>query len=168
MTVKYDKYYAQGPDALGPPTKTLVAFLEGALRDTSTVLDVGCGQGRDALWLAKAGHKVVGIDPSSVGIAQLQEIATKQGLAITAVVADLENFQAAEDFDCVLFDRTLHMLDEGPRLSGFKRLLETVKPAGCVVVVDEASNVAGLKAVIPSDWEQIWGGKSDFAYRRPQ
>ena len=167
MSVKYDKYYAEGPDALGPPTQRLVTFLTGTLLQSATILDVGCGQGRDAIWLARAGHRVTGIDPSSVGIAQLQGIATKAGLPITAAVADLEIYQALEQFDCVLFDRTLHMIDEAPRIAGFSRLLAAVKPAGYVVVLDEAPNLAGLKAVIPSDWEQIWGGKSEFAYRRP-
>lgn len=167
MTVKYDQYYKEGPDALGPPTKRLVDFLTQHLPKDASVLDVGCGQGRDAVWLARAGHPVTGIDPSSVGIAQLRDIAAKQSLPITAHVADLESFPLTETYDCVLFDRTLHMLDKADRIAGFKRLLSALNPAGSVVVLDEAPNLAGLRAVIPADWNQIWDGKSDFAYRRP-
>ena len=167
MTVKYDQYYQEGPDALDPPTKRLVDFLTQHLPKGASVLDVGCGQGRDAVWLARAGHPVTGIDPSAVGIGQLQDIAVSQSLPITAHVADLENFSLTETYDCVLFDRTLHMLDDVYRVAGFKRLLCKVNPAGCVVVLDEAPNLAGLRAVIPADWDQIWDGKSDFAYRRP-
>lgn len=167
MSVKYDEYYAEKPDALGPPTARIVAFLENALPQRAHILDVGCGQGRDAVWLARAGHDVTGIDPSSVGVAQLQDIAAKTDLKITALVANLENYTPAKPFDCILFDRTLHMLDAPVRIAGFSRLLAAVKPEGCVVILDEAPNLAGLKAMIPDDWEQIWGGKSDFAYRRP-
>lgn len=169
MSVKYDAYYQEGLDALGPPTHRLVDFLSAHLVIGSHVLDVGCGQGRDAVWLARAGHSVTGFDLSSVGVAQLQGVATAQELPITAVVADLESFEVTESYDCVLFDRTLHMLlDDDARVAGFARLLSGVKAGGCVVVLDEAPNLAGLIAVIPPDWEKIWGGKSDFAYRRPK
>lgn len=168
MNVKYDKYYAETADALGPPTQRLVGFLSLQLPRGAHVLDVGCGQGRDAIWLAKSGHRVTGIDPSSVGIAQLQAIAAQASLPITAIVADLESYTPIANFDCILFDRTLHMLEERARLLGFQALIRALKPMGIVIVLDEAPNLAGLKATIPNDWEQIWGGKSDFAYRRPK
>lgn len=167
MTVKYDAYYRDGPHALGPPTKRLVAFLSKTLQTGANILDIGCGQGRDAVWLAQAGHRVTGIDLSSVGIAQLAQLSATQSLAIVAEVADPESYQAHDSFECVLFDRTLHMLDEQSRHAGFAKLLDAVKPSGCVVVLDEAPNLEGLAATIPSDWAKIWGGKSDFAYRRP-
>ncbi len=167
MSVKYDTYYAEGADALGPPTARLVKLLQGELRAPSDVLDVGCGQGRDAVWLAKAGHHVVGFDVSTVGIGQLKDLITQLDLSITAEVADLESFQTDLQFDCLLFDRTLHMVTTDVRIAGFKRLLGYLKPAGLVVVLDEAPNLDGLRAAIPQGWAQIWGGKSDFAYRRP-
>lgn len=168
MTVKYDKYYAEGPEALGPPTKQLVQFLSDHLPSAAHILDVGCGQGRDAVWLAKAGHRVTGIDPSSVGITQLRQIAAQTGLPITAIVADVESYVPNDTFDCILFDRTLHMLEKDARTDGFHMLIAALRPDGIVVVLDEAPNLAGLKAVIPQGWVQIWGGKSDFAYRRPK
>tara|TARA_R110002051_G_scaffold50724_2_gene97870 strand:+ start:7087 stop:7545 length:459 start_codon:yes stop_codon:yes gene_type:complete len=145
----------------------LVDFLSDALGAGSLILDVGCGQGRDAVWLARAGHLVTGIDPSIVGVSQLQRIVAKQNLAIDAQVANMETYQATRLFDCVLFDRTLHMLPVKDRIAGFARLLDRVGPAGCVVVLDEAPNLAELETEIPYGWDWIWGGKSDFAYRRP-
>ncbi|QEE35094.1 class I SAM-dependent methyltransferase [Octadecabacter sp. SW4] len=167
MSVKYDKYYSEGPDALGPPTKILTDFLTDHLPAKARVLDVGCGQGRDALWLARRGHRVVGIDISTVGIGQLRDRAKAEGLDVTAHVADVETFDPDGEFDCVLFDRTLHMILDAPRRNaGFARLAGAVKQGGSCVVLDEADNIAGLLAELPEGWSQIWRPKAGFALRR--
>lgn len=57
------------------------------------VLDLGCGQGRNAVWLAGRGHKVTGVDLSEVGIADARAWAAEAGARATFLVAD-----AAEDW----------------------------------------------------------------------
>lgn len=42
----------------------LQAVILDACTETLRVLDVGCGDGRDSLWLAEMGHDVIGIDPA--------------------------------------------------------------------------------------------------------
>ena len=53
-------------------------------------LDVGCGNGRNSLQLARAGFKVTAIDLSAVGIAKLQDSALTAGLEIETIVGDAE------------------------------------------------------------------------------
>jgi tellurite methyltransferase len=53
-------------------------------------LDLACGTGRNALWLAEHGWRVTAIDGSQAAIAILRDRATGQGLAMDARVADLE------------------------------------------------------------------------------
>lgn len=48
--------------------------------ETGTALDLGCGQGRNALWLASRGLEVTGLDLSPVAVAQANERAIKSGL----------------------------------------------------------------------------------------
>lgn len=49
------------------------------------MLDLGCGQGRDALLFARAGHRLLGVDVSSVGIEQMRATAGEhQSRAIRA------------------------------------------------------------------------------------
>ena len=74
------------------------------------MLDVGVGQGRDAIPLAQMGHRVIGIDLSSVGIEQLKNAAASQHLNIDAAIADLSTYSPTERLDIILFDRTLHMI----------------------------------------------------------
>jgi SAM-dependent methyltransferase len=49
------------------------------------VLDLGCGQGRHALWLARRGRRVVAVDPSPVAIRTVDEVAARESLPITTV-----------------------------------------------------------------------------------
>ena len=74
MPVKYDEYYSTQDHALGPAFKEVIAFFQN-LELGQTVLDVGVGQGRDAIPLAQMGHRVIGIDLSSIGIEQLKNAA---------------------------------------------------------------------------------------------
>ena len=103
MPVKYDEYYSAQDHALGPA-------LAQNLEVGQTVLDVGVGQGRDAIPLAQMGHRVIGIDLSSIGIEQLKNAAASQHLNIDAEVADLCTYSPTERLDIILFDRTLHMI----------------------------------------------------------
>jgi tellurite methyltransferase len=54
------------------------------------VLDLACGMGRNALWLAEHGWRVTAVDGSPAAIAILRDRARGQGLAVDARVADLE------------------------------------------------------------------------------
>lgn len=46
------------------------------------VLDLGCGQGRHALWLARRDRRVVAVDPSTVAIRTVTDVARAEGLAV--------------------------------------------------------------------------------------
>jgi tellurite methyltransferase len=52
-------------------------------------LDLACGAGRNALWLAEQGWSVTAVDGSATAIAMLREEAARRGLAIETAVADL-------------------------------------------------------------------------------
>lgn len=71
------------------------AFLVEAVkqRKPGEALDVGMGQGRNALHLAKQGWEVTGVDISAVAIAQAQEEARRQGLKLATA------YQSADEFD---------------------------------------------------------------------
>lgn len=68
------------------------------------VLDLGCGQGRNAVWLAERGHRVTGVDLSDAGIADARSLAGEAGVEVDFLVADLagEWTPLAGAFDLVL------------------------------------------------------------------
>lgn len=58
-----------------------------------TALDLGCGQGRNALWLAQRGHQVTGLDLSPVAIEQAKAAAAELGLDVSFSAVDLTEWR---------------------------------------------------------------------------
>lgn len=151
MAYDYDKLYGETPDALGEPTPILVDFFNKIDKPNARILDVGCGQGRDALFLARLGHTVVGVDLSQNGIDDMLKVARANNLEVEGIMTDLIKFKPKGMFDYILIDRTLHMLSENDRLAVLDRMLKHVVQNGWVLIADEASNMAGFKSVFQRD-----------------
>lgn len=144
MATDYDKLYQETRHVLGEPTQAFVDFFT-ALTTKANVLDLGCGQGRDALMIARLGHHVTGVDLSRAGIQQLEADAKAENLGITGVVADLVSYEPTEPYDVILIDRTLHMLSEKDRLKVLKTVSPYVKPNGFILIADEPRNLPAMK-----------------------
>lgn len=70
------------------------AFLtdKGGMIPTGDVLCLAEGEGRNAVFLAKLGHRVVAVDSSAVGLAKAARLAGDNGVRIETVTADLAEF----------------------------------------------------------------------------
>lgn len=55
------------------------------------------GEGRNGLFLAKAGHQVTGVDQSSVGLEKFQRSAEEAGVTVHTIVADLADYDLGEE-----------------------------------------------------------------------
>ena len=66
-------------------------------------LDVACGEGRNALWLASLGWRVTGVDFSDVALAKARRVSDERGLDVDWVSADLAEWAPADGaFDLVI------------------------------------------------------------------
>lgn len=148
MAYDYDKLYGETRDALGHPTSIFVDFFDRFDQQNVRVLDVGCGQGRDALFIARKGHRVVGLDISVNGIRDLKDAAAQEDLPIEGIVADIVTYKPHGIFDVILIDRTLHMLALPERLAVLETFLDHVSESGWLLIADEASNIKDFEAVI--------------------
>jgi len=148
MATNYEEIYRSTPHALGDANEYVVAFFAG--HDPGlTVLDIGCGQGRDALALGRAGHAVHGIDLAPSGIAQMVSEAERDGLTVTGEVADVVTYRPDRKVDVLLIDRTLHMLpSEEVRIRVLSTLIRAVRPGGWLLLLDEPSNMAAFERVL--------------------
>ena len=93
------------------PNRFLAA--EASDLEPGVALDLACGEGRNALWLAELGWRVTAVDFSTVAIARVREIAARRGLEIDWVLADVMQYEAASRaFDLVVILYLQVPLDE--------------------------------------------------------
>lgn len=79
---------------LKPPSQ-FGAFVIGELTESTLLVDVGCGSGRDALFFASQGVEVVGVDASAVAIAHCSQAAEQARLPASFVCASVEDTKLA-------------------------------------------------------------------------
>src|SRR5438132_14320472 len=84
----WDERYRRGEGADEKPHPLLVEFVSDL--EPGRALDVACGLGRHALWLAGRGWRVTAVDSSRVAIEILRQRSAEQGVIIESHVADLE------------------------------------------------------------------------------
>jgi SAM-dependent methyltransferase len=97
-------------------------------------LDLACGEGRNALWLADRGWRVTAVDFSSVALERGREMAARRGLTIDWVNADILRWEPPERaFDLVaVFYLQLPPAELGPVL---RQAAGAVAPGGVLLVV---------------------------------
>jgi SAM-dependent methyltransferase len=92
----YDSRYDNAADYFGAEPETILADHADLLDPALPVLDVGCGQGRNALYLARAGRRVAAIDPSRVAVETIARIAGEHGLPVEARACGFEEYRAED------------------------------------------------------------------------
>ncbi|QDI76404.1 MULTISPECIES: class I SAM-dependent methyltransferase [Leisingera] len=169
MAYDYDKLYRETPDALGAPSAAFTAFFDRLDARGLDVLDAGCGQGRDALFIARMGHRVTGVDISPHGIRHLLAAAQRENLAITGIAADLTVWAPDKDYDILMFDRTLHMLAAPQRRALLTRCLPHLRPGGWVLISDEQRNLKEFRQIVAGqngDWHTDQNSRGLLFVRR--
>jgi SAM-dependent methyltransferase len=102
MMADWNERYSKGEHIIVEPMPLLVRIAEGL--KPGRALDLACGPGRHALFLAGRGWQVTAVDASRVGIELLQREASERGLEVDARVADLERGEfeiGAEAYDLI-------------------------------------------------------------------
>ena len=115
----------------GNPNQALVA--EVTSLHPGTALEVGCGEGADAIWLAQQGWQVTAIDISKVALDRARKAADGAGVNVNWRESSIDQLEG-ESFDLVAASY-LPIRKEG---QGLARLLEAVAPGGTLLVVHHA------------------------------
>jgi SAM-dependent methyltransferase len=153
---KWNARYCERDGAMwsGRPNGRLVA--EVATLIPGLALDVGCGEGADAIWLAKRGWTVTAIDISTTAIGRAQEAAQAVGAPVEWVSGDvLENPFLASSFDLVSLQYPALPKAAGER--AVRTLLDTVRPGGVLLAVyhdldDEHRENMKSRGIDPADY----------------
>jgi len=154
----FDSTYAEKPGMFGHPYKELQDYFY-SYPIKGTLLDLGCGQGRDALFLASIGYQVTAIDSSKIGVKQMTSKAQSQGVKIDGVVADVQNFKLEERFDVILFDMLLHAFEKPEQLELLNKYSDSLNVKGimCLVFPDDlkTDHFMSMLKSLPCKWKLL-------------
>jgi cyclopropane fatty-acyl-phospholipid synthase-like methyltransferase len=121
-------YAGQAPWDIGRPQQ---AFLDVADQITGTVLDAGCGTGDIALFFARRGCQVTGIDLLDEPIQRAQRKAAERGVSATFLVKDAVALKDwSERFDYVIDSGLFHIFSDEDRQRYVEGLAAVLKPGG--------------------------------------
>ncbi len=128
------------------------------------VLDIGCGEGKDAVYMAEKGYKVSAFDLTQNGIRKTVSLAKRRGVEINAYVDDINTFSTDEQFDIIYSTGTVQYLFDENKENFFKKLEKMTRQNGIVYI-----NVFVEKSFLelPPDWdkeEKMWKSGELFSY----
>jgi 2-polyprenyl-3-methyl-5-hydroxy-6-metoxy-1,4-benzoquinol methylase len=150
----WDKRYAAVENLWATrPNRFLVAEVAGLV--PGRALDLACGEGQNAIWLASLGWEVTGVDYSEVAIAKANARAERDGVTVEFASADLVEYEpehAAYDLVLVLY---LH-IPSAQRGAVHAKASAALAPGGTFLLVghDRANLTDGVGG--PSDPDLLY------------
>lgn len=153
---EWDARYRERDGAMwsGRPNGRLVA--EAQPLAPGRALDVGCGEGADAIWLAQRGWTVTAIDVSEVALGRARDAARQAGVDVEWVCGDaLATAFAPRSFDLVSLQYPA--LPKAAGEAGLRALLDAIHPHGLLLAVyhdldDEHREHMKSRGVDPADY----------------
>lgn len=105
-----------------PPTKPL------------RLLDIGCGEGKDAVFFARNGYKVTAFDIADAGIEKTKRLAERVGVHVDVFKADVLDFRLDSCFDILYSNGVLHYIKPELRNEIFENYRKFTSPGGIHVL----------------------------------
>jgi SAM-dependent methyltransferase len=150
-----ERYAADGP-VYGEAPNDFLASMAVRLPASGHALDIGAGEGRNALFLASRGLDVLAVDQSEVGIQKARRLAEERRLVLRTRVVDLQDFDAEPNSFEVISSIFCH-LPQVLRAVVHQRVVAWLKPGGVFL----------LEAYAPDQIQRSTGGPKDPALLAP-
>ena len=135
----WEEHYTAKPQVWSGRVNAQLAEIVGQLNGTRA-LDLGCGEGADAIWLAERGWTVVAVDVSTTALGRARAAAESQGMAERI---DFQQRDLTAGLPDGLFDlvsaQFLHSTVEMDRTALLRRAADVVAPGGTLLIVDHAA-----------------------------
>jgi ubiquinone/menaquinone biosynthesis C-methylase UbiE len=138
---RWEEFFRDDPRILsvGPTQCARTAAAELQKRGLATVLDLGCGTGRDSIFLAAQGFSVKGVDAARSGLEIARRVSTEQTARVEFIEADARELPFAnESFDAVYCFGLLHEFTGDMREADVTKVMTEIrrvlKPGGLLVL----------------------------------
>ena len=110
----YDQKYAGQEYYWGKKPSAMCDRVIEIIRPSSDfhpkLLDLGCGEGRNAVYFAKHGFVVFGLDVSLPGLEKTRRYAEEVGVHVETIHADIINYELEDTYDVIFSTGTLQYL----------------------------------------------------------
>lgn len=146
----WNERYASSDLVYGESPNDFLASLVDRLPRSGQALDIGAGEGRNALFLASKGLETLAVDQSEVGMQKAQRLATQRNLTLRTQAADLREFDAPPGSHDVVTSIFVH-LPSTLRAAVYQRIPQWLKPGGLFI----------LEAYAPDQLARDTGGPKD-------
>lgn len=131
----YDAYDGVPPWEVGRPQPALVALID-EVGVKGSALDVGCGTGEHALYLASRGVSAWGLDAAPRAIEIARDKAKERGLNATFVVGDALDLGAlGRSFDAIIDSGLFHLFTEEEREAYVDSVADALTPGGDLLLL---------------------------------
>lgn len=135
---------ANTPWDSGIPSEELQRFVKSGIVKPGRALEIGCGTGTNAIFLAQNGFDVTGVDLSDAALQQARDKAAAAGTSIKFVEADVTKLALDEQPFPFVFDRGTYHIVRHNDLKGFQSVLSKfVAPGGYFLVLAGNANDNG-------------------------
>jgi SAM-dependent methyltransferase len=166
----FEDLYTTFPRAYGELPSEAARQLAKILKKGAKVVDIGCGYGRDSIFLANEGFEVTGIDTSRRGIMAAQLWAREKGVEVTFMNRDLMESRLPErSFDCLLCVNTIEFLDARKRSKSGHAIWKLAAEGahiGLMVHSTEDPDLRQGKGMGDNTWEVMPGLQKHFFTER--
>lgn len=162
-------YAGTPPWDIGRPQPEFVLLAE-ANGIRGNVLDVGCGTGEHALYLAGLGHHVLGVDSAPAAIARAEAKAQERGLDVEFLVCDATELKSlGQTFDTIIDCGLFHTFSDEERPLFVKSLATVLRPGGTYYVMcfsEKELGPGGPRRVTQAEINATFQGEWQINYIR--
>lgn len=142
--------YSTDPDdhAASLMTQEILRFAWS--RGPGRVLDLGSGEGADAIRLALMGWDVVAVEPSAAGVRKIVDFAAAAGVNIKVVRSDIMSFGCNDVFDLVICNGVLHYVDSKTDACRIMQKVTAPQGANAVSLWSSFTPVPDCHQIVPT------------------
>jgi methyl halide transferase len=135
--IDWNEHYQSGqpPWETGQPSSELARVIAEERIQPCRIIELGCGSGINAVWLAQQGFDVTAVDFNELAIEKARRRAAEAGVAVRFVLADVLNFTERYEPFPFVFDRGCYHAVRDPHALAYVRTLKHITRSGSLGLI---------------------------------